>query len=70
MFVYIGLFNRTYREDFLDLYIFSRLSEVREITDEWIAQYNQERPHESLNNLTPVEYLTENLPEVSTFWWT
>lgn len=67
---YIERFNRTYREEVLDLYIFSRLSEVREITDEWIEQYNQERPHESLNNLTPVEYLTENSPEVSTFWWT
>ncbi len=38
-------------------------------TDEWIDQYNQERPHEGLNNLTPVEYLTENSPEVSTFSW-
>jgi transposase InsO family protein len=26
----------------------SRLSEVRDITDEWIEQYNQERPLESL----------------------
>lgn len=52
---YIERFNRTYREEVLDLYIFSRLSEVRNITDEWIEQYNQERPHESLNNLTPVE---------------
>ena len=51
---YIERFNRTYREEVLDFYIFPRLSEVREITDEWIEQYNQEWPHESLNNLTPV----------------
>ena len=66
---YIERFNRTYREEVLSLYVFSRLSEVRQITDAWIEQYNQERPHESLNNLTPVEYLTENSPEVSTFSW-
>ena len=66
---YIERFNRTYREEVLNLYVFSRLSEVRQITDAWIDQYNQERPHESLNNLTPVEYLNENSPEVSTFSW-
>ena len=66
---YIERFNRTYREEVLDLYVFSRLTEVRDITDEWIIQYNQERPHESLDNLTPVEYLAANLPEVSTFEW-
>lgn len=66
---YIERFNRTYREEVLNLYVFSRLSEVKEITDDWIEQYNQERPHESLNNLTPAEYLDENSPEVSTFSW-
>jgi len=66
---YVERFNRTYREEVLDLYVFSRLSEVRKITDDWIEQYNQERPHEALNNLTPVEYLTANSPEVSTFSW-
>jgi putative transposase len=66
---YVERFNRTYREEVLDLYLFSRLSEVRDITDEWIEQYNRERPHESLKNLTPVEYLTMNSPEVSTFGW-
>lgn len=66
---YIERFNRTYREEVLDLYIFSRLSEVREITDRWLREYNEERPHESLGNLTPAEYLALNDPEVSAIEW-
>lgn len=66
---YIERFNRTYREEVLDLYIFSRLSEVRDVTDRWLREYNEDRPHESLGNLTPAEYLALNDPEVSTIAW-
>ncbi len=54
---FIERFNRTYREEVLDMYVFKRISEVREITERWLEEYNGERPHESLGNLTPVEYL-------------
>ena len=54
---YIERFNRTYREEVLDMYVFSNLSEVREITGNWLKEYNEERPHESLGNMTPIEYL-------------
>ena len=57
---FVERFNRTYRTEVLDLYIFKRLKEVQEITDNWVAEYNEERPHEPLGNLTPKEYLTEN----------
>lgn len=53
---YIERFNRTYRTEILDFYLFRSLNEVREITDRWLREYNEERPHESLNNLTPEEY--------------
>jgi len=62
---FIERFNRTYRNEILDMYVFSRLSEVREITENWIKEYNEERPHESLGNMTPVEYLKEKQPETS-----
>jgi len=54
---YIERFNRTYREDVLDMYLFRTLTEVRELSSEWSYEYNGERPHESLNNITPYEYL-------------
>jgi len=54
---YIERFNRTYREDVLDLYLFSNLDEVRQETDRWMQLYNYERPHDGLNDMTPIEYL-------------
>lgn len=53
---YVERFNRTYRNEVLDYYVFRSLREVRDITDNWLPQYNDERRHESLGNLTPSEY--------------
>lgn len=66
---FIERFNRTYREAVLDMYLFRTLDEVREQTQYWIKEYNEERPHESLGNLTPRDYLLTNDPEVSTYDW-
>ena len=52
---YIERFNRIYRESILDAYLFFDLDQVRMLTDEWMDEYNNRRPHESLENLTPNE---------------
>lgn len=57
---YIERFNGTYRRAILDAYIFRTISEVREMTDEWTFYYNNERPHETLNNMMPMEYRKKN----------
>lgn len=57
---YIERFNRTYREDILDQYWFNNLDEVREITEEWMIMYNGQRPHSSLGDKTPWEYMACN----------
>jgi putative transposase len=51
---YIERFNKTYRNEVLDFYLFRTLQEVREITEKWVNEYNQERPHESLGDLTVI----------------
>jgi len=67
---FIERFNRTYRTEILDFYLFRTLNEAREITERWLAEYNSERPHESLNNLTPEEYrLMTETPEISKNAW-
>lgn len=53
---FIERFNRIYRESILDAYLFFELDQVRQLTEEWIEEYNERRPHEALNNLTPKEW--------------
>lgn len=49
-------FNRTYREDVLDANLFYNTNQAQQITDEWIEDYNEIRPHEALDYQTPKEY--------------
>jgi putative transposase len=53
---YIERFNRSYRQDVLDIHLFENLDQVRYYTDEFIEDYNLHRPHESLNSLSPINY--------------
>lgn len=70
---FIERFNRTYREDVLDINLFNHLQEVREITKKWLISYNEERPHESLAGMSPISFAQQrmrkgvNQPENSIF---
>jgi putative transposase len=50
---YIERFNRTFREDVLDAYLFDNLNKVRLIAERWLEEYNTIRPHEALQGLSP-----------------
>jgi len=58
---YIERFNRTYRNEMLNLYLFRSLHEVREITSRWIDEYNELRPHDALGGLPPSVYATQKM---------
>lgn len=54
---FIERFNRTYRTEVLDAHLFSNLEHVQAITDRWLVDYNEYRPHESLGGLPPVQFM-------------
>ena len=53
---YIERFNRSLRNELLDLYLFRNLQQVRELTSRWRKQYNEHRPHDALGGLPPAVY--------------
>jgi putative transposase len=57
---YIERFNRTYREDILDAYLFNSIKEVQAITEDWLEEYNTIRPHDALCGLPPYQYASIN----------
>lgn len=57
---YIERFNRTFREDVLDAYLFDNLEEVRTITEHWLEEYNTIRPHQALQGLSPRQFAIQN----------
>ena len=53
---YVERFNRTFREDILDAYLFSSVSQFQVIADKIIEDYNDNHPHESLGGKSPREF--------------
>ena len=53
---YVGSFNGRLRDECLNVNWFTRLSDARRKIESWRQDYNQQRPHSSLNYLPPVEF--------------
>ena len=53
---FIERFNRTYRHEVLSAHIFENLNQVKDITEQWIKIYNEDRPHAALGKLSPIHY--------------
>jgi len=51
---FLERFNRTYRDEGLNAWVFTSLTEVRQVTEEWLAIYNSERPQDISAACRPV----------------
>lgn len=52
---YIERLNGSLRRELLSAYVFRTIDEVREKTEEWMLDYNNNRPHKSLSYNTPMQ---------------
>ena len=64
---FIERFNRSYRREVLDAFVFASLEQVRQETATWLRTYNTERPHDSLGRVPPLTFLPRptSVPESS-----
>lgn len=53
---FVESFNGRLRDELLNETLFGSLAQARRIIEEWRIDYNNERPHTSLNGLTPNEF--------------
>jgi putative transposase len=66
---YIESFNGKFRDECLNEHWFVTMDHARRVIERWREEYNGERPHSSLGDLTPNEYAQgladSSRPEVS-----
>ena len=70
---FVESFNGSFRDECLNAHWFLSLEDAVEKIEAWRQEYNHFRPHRSLNDLTPAEYIegmkaedTKNIPSILT----
>ena len=53
---YIESFNGKFRDECLNEHWFITMAQARRVIELWRIEYNTERPHSSIGNITPEEY--------------
>jgi len=61
---YIERFNRTFREEIMDAYLFSSINQFNVVAEKKIYDYNHNHPHKSLGRKTPVEFAECEQPSI------
>jgi putative transposase len=59
---FVESFNGRFRDECLNEHLFSSLAGARQIIEAWRIDYNTERPHTSLDGLTPAAFATRPKP--------
>jgi putative transposase len=62
------LLNDLTHDDVLDMHNFDNLQQVKEKSEEFIEDYKNNHPHDSLKNMSPVEFMkNKHLKKVPNF---
>ncbi len=61
---FIESFNGRFRDECLNENLFESLDHARKVIEDWRIDYNEERPHGSLEDLTPKEFLQRHYASV------
>jgi hypothetical protein len=65
---FLERFNRSFRDEVLDANLFNSISQAQEAADAWVMDYNQFRPHDSLDDMNPMEFRSRAFkPGISNF---
>jgi len=59
---FVESFNGTFRDECLNLHWFISLADARRTIEAWRTDYNRVRPHSSLGDLTPEEFVQVQSP--------
>jgi len=59
---FVESFNGRFRDECLNEHLLSRLAAARQIIETWRIDYNTERPHTSLDGITPEAFATRPKP--------
>lgn len=54
---YIESFNGRFRDECLNEHWFTSMAHAREVIENWRIEYNTQRTHSSLGDLTPAEFI-------------
>jgi len=58
---FVERFNGNLRRELLNAYIFKTIGEVRSMTEKWVDDYNNHRPHDSLKDQTPHDVYLQSI---------
>ena len=60
---FVESFNGRLRDECLNEHLFANLRQASQIIEAWRVDYNHQRPHTSLDGMTPIEYATRSLTD-------
>ena len=60
---FVESFNGRFRDECLNDTLFSTLTEARSAINSWKEDYNHQRPHSAIGNITPAEFLRKSTLE-------